>query len=80
MLEHIPQAMLYELSKYMDLVNYPAGAEVINRNEKNHNVYFILNGEVEYRVYNDINSRQSPSKNYQTVHTKPFKKTNLKDN
>lgn len=43
-------------------------------------MYFIINGEVEYRVYNDVNMRESPSRNYNTAHTKPFKKANLKDN
>lgn len=71
MLQHIPQTMLYELSKYMVIVSFPAGAEIINKNQKNHNVFFIISGEVEYRVFNDVNRRESPSRNYNTVHTKP---------
>lgn len=31
MLEHIPPSMLYELSKYMNLISFNAGTEIINR-------------------------------------------------
>lgn len=64
----------------MHTVDYQAGTPIIKRHEKNQNVYFIISGEVECKYYNDQSIRETPSKNYQTVSTKPFKKTNLKEN
>lgn len=45
--------------------------------ETNHFVYFILNGEVEYKIYED--HKKSPNKNYQVKPNKPFKRAIIKN-
>ena len=46
MFNYLPHLLMHELSRYMSEITIPAGVEIIKKEEKNPNVYFIQSGEV----------------------------------
>lgn len=47
----LPKPVLYEVSKYFRELSIKSGTIILNKESKTPNIFFILNGEIQYSEY-----------------------------